>query len=537
MENKNTIIALVLMLVVWVGFTLYSQTQVDQASVQSETVSSNEKQVKTVVSASLEPKMVRDTLPVSDHTLKDIKIREITVETDNYIAVFSNAGANLKSFQLKKYKETAKEGAGFVNLVLNPLQPTLTSAGEGFLFFRKDDLFQANVEEDYIYIKPGDKKELSFQVVNDHGITLVKKYSLEGSGYHFPTQILVYNNSDKTVDGKISLSLVNPFERLNESSSLSFVGPATLVKDDVDTVKKKAIEETVEYGDDIIWTAFEDEYFMSAIVPLDNALESLKIYREGNSILNQVKAPLQTLLPQTSVSFDYFVYMGPRDPGILESVNYRLSEIIDFGIFDFIARPLLFVLNFFYSFVGNYGVAIILLTVVIKIVFWPLTQKSYSSMKAMQTLQPEMQKIREKFKNDKERLNREIMELYKTKRVNPLGGCLPMLIQIPVFFALYKVLLGNIDLRHAPFAFWITDLSAKDPYYITPIIMGGTMFLQQKMTPSTMDPTQAKIFMVMPIVFTFLFLNFPSGLVIYWLVNNVLTILQQYLINKSAVKI
>jgi len=228
--------------------------------------------------------------------------------------------------------------------------------------------------------------------------------------------------------------------------------------------------------------------------------------------------------------------MGPRDPGILETVNYRLSEIIDFGIFDFIARPLLFVLNFFYSFVGNYGIAIILLTVVIKIVFWPLTQKSYSSMKAMQTLQPEMQKIREKFKNDKERLNREIMELYKTKRVNPLGGCLPMLIQIPVFFALYKVLLGNIDLRHAPFALWITDLSAKDPYYITPIIMGGTMFLQQKMTPSTMDPTQAKIFMVMPIVFTFLFLNFPSGLVIYWLVNNILTILQQYLINKSAVK-
>jgi YidC/Oxa1 family membrane protein insertase len=155
-------------------------------------------------------------------------------------------------------------------------------------------------------------------------------------------------------------------------------------------------------------------------------------------------------------------------------------------------------------------------------------------MKSMQKLQPEMAKIREKFKNDKERLNREIMELYKKNRVNPLGGCLPMLVQIPVFFALYKVLLNDIALRHAPFMLWIDDLSAKDPYYVTPIIMGATMFIQQKMTPSTMDPTQAKMFMLMPVVFTFMFLNFPSGLVIYWLINNLLTILQQYFINRKV---
>jgi YidC/Oxa1 family membrane protein insertase len=155
-------------------------------------------------------------------------------------------------------------------------------------------------------------------------------------------------------------------------------------------------------------------------------------------------------------------------------------------------------------------------------------------MKSMQKLQPEMTKIREKFKNDKERLNREIMTLYKEKKVNPLGGCLPMVIQIPVFFALYKVLLHNIDLRHAPFFLWITDLSVKDPFYITPLIMGATMFIQQKMTPTSMDPKQAKLFMLMPVVFTFMFLNFPAGLVLYWLVNNLLTILQQYRINRPA---
>ena len=151
----------------------------------------------------------------------------------------------------------------------------------------------------------------------------------------------------------------------------------------------------------------------------------------------------------------------------------------------------------------------------------------------MQTLQPEMQKLREKFKNNKEQLNKEIMGLYKTKRVNPMGGCLPMVVQIPVFFALYKVLLGTIALRHAPFAFWLQDLSVKDPYYITPIIMGVTMFFQQKMSPSTMDPAQAKIFMFMPIIFTFMFLNFPSGLVLYWMVNNLLTILQQWHVNRE----
>ena len=191
------------------------------------------------------------------------------------------------------------------------------------------------------------------------------------------------------------------------------------------------------------------------------------------------------------------------------------------------------VLKFFYGFIGNYGFAVILLTVCIKLIFWPLTQKSYKSMKGMQKLQPEMKKMREKHGKDKQKLNQEMMSFYKDNKVNPLGGCLPMVIQIPVFFALYRVLLGSIELRHAPFMLWITDLSAKDPYYVTPLIMGVTMFLQQKMTPTNMDPTQAKIMLMMPVVFTFMFLNFPSGLVLYWLTNNLLTILQQYLIKRQ----
>lgn len=191
-------------------------------------------------------------------------------------------------------------------------------------------------------------------------------------------------------------------------------------------------------------------------------------------------------------------------------------------------------LKYLYQYTGNYGFAIIIITCILKLIFFPLTHKSYKSMKDMQMLQPKMNELKEKFKNDRDAMNRAVMELYKTHKVNPMGGCLPMLVQIPVFFGLYRALMYSIELRHAPFMLWITDLSAKDPYYVTPIIMGATMFIQQKMTPSNMDPVQAKMMLMLPVVFTFMFLSFPSGLVIYWLVNNVLTIIQQAYINKSV---
>jgi len=214
----------------------------------------------------------------------------------------------------------------------------------------------------------------------------------------------------------------------------------------------------------------------------------------------------------------------------------NLSAAIDYGWFDFVAKPLLKLLHFFYSYVGNYGVAIILLTVLIKAIFWPLSHKSYKSMEQMKKLQPLLSQLREKYKGDRQKMNEEMMQLYKTYKVNPAGGCLPMIVQIPVFFGLYQALLHSIELRHAAFIthlpftnlIWLADLSAKDPFYITPLIMGATMFIQQKMTPAPGDPTQAKIMLLMPVVFTFMFLNFPSGLVVYWLVNNIISIAQQW---------
>jgi len=249
----------------------------------------------------------------------------------------------------------------------------------------------------------------------------------------------------------------------------------------------------------------------------------------------------QALLEQ-ALTVDAAYYLGPRAKDFLAGTPSDLERAVTYGWSDFLAKPLLSLLNWFYSFSGNWGVAIILLTVLIKIVFWPLSHKSYKSMSKMKKIQPLMAKVREQHKDDRQKMNEEMMQLYKTYKVNPAGGCLPMLLQIPVFIGLYQALLGAIELRHAPFIttlpftdmVWLADLSAKDPYYITPIVMGATMFLQQKLTPSPGDPMQAKLMLFMPIVFTFIFLNFPAGLVIYWLVNNVLSIAQQWWLTRKA---
>jgi len=219
--------------------------------------------------------------------------------------------------------------------------------------------------------------------------------------------------------------------------------------------------------------------------------------------------------------------------GHLRQVGADAEKLVDFGWFTVVGKPLLWFLNMTNKFTGNYGIDIIILSLLIKIIFLPLTQISFKSMKEMQKVQPEMSRLREIYKNDKARLQQEIMLLYKRRKINPMSGCLPMVIQIPVFIALYNVLQYTFEIRHAPFVLWITDLSAKDPIYLTPLVMGATMVIQQKMTPTAADPAQAKMFMLMPVMFTFLFLSFPSGLVLYWLVNNVLSIAHQYYLTRK----
>jgi YidC/Oxa1 family membrane protein insertase len=274
------------------------------------------------------------------------------------------------------------------------------------------------------------------------------------------------------------------------------------------------------------WIAQEDKYFTAALIP-KTEIKGVPFWKEMNSAEIAVEVE-----PGTR---EFILYVGPKEYERLKSLNAGLEHIIDFGWFSFIAMPLFWVLKFFYKIVGNYGWAIVILTFLVRIPFIPIMNKSQQSMKKMQKIQPLIAELREKYKNDSQKLQKEMMAIYKKHKVNPVSGCLPLLLQIPIFIALYNVLLKAIELRGAPFILWINDLAAKDPYYILPILMGITMVIQQKITPTTMDPKQAKMMMLMPVIFTFLFLQFPAGLVLYWLVNNLLGIAQQIYINRKAV--
>ena len=228
------------------------------------------------------------------------------------------------------------------------------------------------------------------------------------------------------------------------------------------------------------------------------------------------------------------MFVGPKIQSRLEVLAPGLELTVDYGWLTIIAQPLFWLLNAIHSLIGNWGWSIVLLTVLIKAVFFKLSETSYRSMANMRKLQPRMKSIREKFAHDKQKMNQAMMDLYKKEKINPMGGCLPIVVQIPVFIALYWMLLESVELRQAPFMLWIHDLSAKDPYFVLPVLMGISMFIQQRLNPAPPDPIQAKVMMALPLVFTVFFLWFPSGLVVYWLVNNVLSIAQQYVITKRV---
>ena len=275
------------------------------------------------------------------------------------------------------------------------------------------------------------------------------------------------------------------------------------------------------------WVAMVQHYFFSAWLPASGSEREYFTRQLGGELF-----AAGVVVPFAGDKLSVPLYSGPQEQDKLDKIAPGLSLVVDYGWLTMIAAPLFWVLEWLHKFVGNWGWAIILLTMLIKGVFFPLSAASYKSMAKMRVLTPKLTKLKEAYGDDRARMNQEMMELYKREKVNPLGGCLPILVQIPVFIALYWVLLGTVEMRGAPWLGWITDLTAKDPFFILPIIMGVTMFVQTKLNPTPPDPIQAKIMLWMPIVFTGMFLFFPSGLVLYWTVNNALSIAQQWQINR-----
>ncbi|MCX7635164.1 MAG: membrane protein insertase YidC, partial [Syntrophales bacterium] len=459
-----------------------------------------------------------------------------TVDTPLYRAVLSTHGAALKSFTLKNYRKSLAKDAEPIEMVqLQPGMPlplevsfpsSTVDGGAGVAF----DTAVKSLD----LTSSGENRSLVFTRTIPGAIKVEKAYTFNPAKYAFDLEVRVYNLSDTPISQNASLNWHQYVDPKAETDSYAHDGPITYVGKDIDRQEVKKLEAEKTLGPGVLWSGFESKYFIAAMLPQNPSLTSVAMAKDPRHLVSvSLRGPKNIIPPGQAGVYSYTLYIGPKDYTLLKAQGLHLEEAIDFGSWlKWLAMPLLIILKFLYGYVHNYGIAIIILTILIKIIFWPLGNKSYESMKEMQKIQPKLQELREKYKNDRQRLSQETMALYRAHKVNPMGGCLPMLIQIPVFFGLYKTLLYAIELRHSPFFWWIKDLSDKDPYYITPIIMGGTMWIQQKMTPMGGDPMQQKVMLWMPVIFTFLFLNFPSGLVIYWLFNNILSIGQQYYINK-----
>lgn len=525
--DTRTIIAVVLSIAVLYGYSLLIPQKPASPPVQgrlSSVASSPAPPVPLPVPA---PSRVPAPHPLTD--------QDVVVETDHYRAVFSTRGAALRSFSLKGYRQSASKNSPPVVLyqALSPDDLTLVTESAP-LGISSVTPYTASASS--LTLSGTQTGSIDFTAQLAGGITLVKRYSFSGSRFPVSVTHILSNRTASPVTAPLVLTMRHHVAANTKSDSRYEIEELALLQSGSVThlPLKDILKEGKRYASPG-WVAFGDKYFLSALISdATSPIRSADVTGREALVESRILLAEPTLQPSTGVTLTTSLYCGPKDIDILKSVGARLEDAVDLGWFAVIAKPFLLTLKFLYRYVGNYGLAIIIITVVLKILFYPLTYKSYKSMKEMQKLQPLMEKIKEKYKDDRNAMNQEVMKLYQEHRVNPLGGCLPMVIQIPVFFALYKALMFSIELRHAPFYFWITDLSAKDPYYITPIIMGATMFIQQKMTPTSMDPTQAKIMLMLPVIFTFMFLNFPSGLVIYWLVNNILSIAQQYYINRSV---
>jgi YidC/Oxa1 family membrane protein insertase len=280
------------------------------------------------------------------------------------------------------------------------------------------------------------------------------------------------------------------------------------------------------------WIGSIQHHFLSAVIPARETDQSYRVSVNGDRATASITGKANSVAPGSSRIFSATVFIGPKLQSQLEQIDETLKLSVDYGWLTIISQPLFWLLSVVFGFVGNWGVAIIFVTFLIKLAFYKLTESSGRSMAKMRNLQPRMKAMQDRYKDDKQALSAAMMELYKREKVNPAAGCLPILIQMPFFLAFYWVLLESVEMRQAPFALWLTDLSTKDPYFILPLIMGAAMFMQQKLNPAPADPVQAKVMQIMPIMFTAFFAFFPSGLVLYWVTNTLLSIAQQWKINK-----
>lgn len=464
----------------------------------------------------------------------------IVVETDVIRAEIDSLGGVVRSLKLRKFPVSLEQPDVFLEIV--------HSQSDSVYLMQSGLRNKANTAPTHYsvyqtaqtkYRLEDGKDELIVPFYwRENGIEVTKSYHFRRGDYLVDVKHRIVNNTndDWTASQYRQIQRSRPLE----TSRLLYTYTGSVYYNDevkYEKVDFDDMEDTnLKTGSTGGWIAMLQHYFLSAWVPAQD--DKNLVYSIANTKRNPatytigLRSENQQAGPGGSVEFNSQMFVGPKIVARLEEISPGLELTVDYGVLTFISKPLYWLLSFYHSYVGNWGLAIILLTLTIKAVFYKLSETSYRSMARMRKVGPRLKTLKERYGDDRQKMNQAMMELYKTEKINPMGGCLPILVQIPVFIALYWALLESVDLRQAPFIFWIQDLSVMDPFYVLPVIMGISMFIQQRLNPAPPDPIQAKVMMALPFVFTIFFAFFPSGLVLYWVVNNTLSIAQQYIITK-----
>ncbi|MBK1704884.1 membrane protein insertase YidC [Halochromatium glycolicum] len=470
----------------------------------------------------------------------------IVVETDVLRAEISPRGGTIQSLELLNYRQDADDPTTPLQL-LKPAPPNMFIVQSGLLggpnsdlpthdaiFSAARDRYRLGDDEDALTV------ELTWQ--NEAGLEVIKRYRFERGRYLVHASQELINGSETPISARDYQQLQRT--ELYDPGKSSFIhtytggvyyGPEVKYKkESFDEMSKRPLDVTVADG----WVAMIQHYFMAAWIPPAGVEETFytKVVGGDSRYIIGTYSPAVAIPAGASHRFESRLFAGPKLQDRLAEIAPGLELAVDYGWLTILAEPIFWLLSLIHSVVGNWGWAIIILTILIKAAFYKLSETSYKSMANMRKMTPRIQALKDRYGDDKEKLNQAFMELYKKEKINPLGGCLPILVQIPVFIALYWVLLESVELRHAPFILWLDNLTEPDPFYVLPLIMGVSMFVQQKLNPPPPDPMQAKIFMALPFVFTVFFAFFPAGLVLYWTVNNLLSITQQWYITRKVEK-
>ncbi len=476
----------------------------------------------------------------------------IEVRTDVYHAVIDSFGGDLRIVDLLQYPVSVEEPDKPFRL-MNDTLPHLFVAQSGFarrapaedgaLVAAPTHATPFQVRQRRYELPEGqDALDVELFWTSPDGVRFSKRYTFRRGEYVIDVRTRVENPADRPWRGFYYQQLQRSGETVKAGIGHTYTYTGGVIYDAEDKYQKIAfdkmadepVNKTVTGG----WIAMIQHYFLGAWVPPQDA--SLNIYSlslpENRYVLGTKFLDETVVAPGETRELVNRLYVGPKLQHVLERIAPGLELTVDYGILTIIAKPIFWLLEKIHAFVGNWGWSIVILTLLLKLAFYKLSETSYKSMAHMRKVQPRLMAIKERYGDDKQKLNQAMMELYKKEKINPLGGCLPILVQIPVFIALYWVLLESVELRQAPWILWIKDLSTKDPYFVLPLLMGATMFIQQKLNPAPVDPIQAKVMTFLPIVFTFFFLFFPSGLVLYWVVNNTLSIVQQWYITHKVIK-